>query len=332
MSTFRAIYLEKGPSNETVASLREVDAADVPAVDGAISVAVAYSTVNYKDALAITGRGPVVRRYPMVPGIDLAGTVTDSGHPDWRQGDEVVVNGWEIGELFWGGLAERARVKPEWLVRRPTTMTLSETMAIGTAGYTAALAVIALEAHGVAPGNGDVLVTGATGGVGSIAIMLLAAARFRVVASTGKRGEADYLRRLGASEIIDRDTLAGPGKPLQKERWAAAIDSVGSHTLANVCAATRYRGVVAACGLAQGMDFPGTVAPFILRGVTLAGINSVLTPMPDRLAAWAKIECLIDRARLHDVSREIGLGDAIPAAGQLLAGAVRGRLVVDVNR
>jgi acrylyl-CoA reductase (NADPH) len=205
-------------------------------------------------------------------------------------------------------------------------------MAIGTAGYTAALAVIALEAHGVAPGSGDVLVTGATGGVGSVSIMLLAAAGFRVVASTGKRAEADYLRRLGASEIIDRDTLAGPGKPLQKERWAAAIDSVGSHTLANVCAASRYRGVVAACGLAQGMDFPGTVAPFILRGVTLAGINSVLTPVPDRLAAWAKIERLIDRARLHDVSREIGLGDVIPAAGQLLAGAVRGRLVVDVNR
>jgi acrylyl-CoA reductase (NADPH) len=331
MTTFRAIYLDKDGAAETTASVRDLDDRDVPTLDDAVTVDVAYSTINYKDALAITGSAPVVRRFPMVPGIDLAGTVVESQNPAWRTGDEVLVNGWEIGEVHWGGLAQRARVKADWLVRKPETMTLYETMAIGTAGYTAALAVMALEASGIGPDAGAVLVTGATGGVGSIAIMLLAASGYHIAASTGKMTEGDYLRQLGAKEIVDRGTLSGPGKPLQRERWAAAIDSLGSHTLANICASTKYRGVVAACGLAQGLDFPATVAPFILRGITLAGISSVLMPLDERLAAWQKIERLIDRPQLRALSREIGLSDAIPAAAQLLAGAVRGRLVVNVN-
>jgi acrylyl-CoA reductase (NADPH) len=332
MTTFRAIYLDKQGAGETTAAVRDLDDRDMPPVDDPVTVEVAYSTINYKDALAISGKSPVVRRFPMVPGIDLAGTVVASQSPAWQAGDEVLVNGWEIGELHWGGLAQRARAKAEWLVRKPETMTLYETMAIGTAGYTAALAVIALEVHGVGPDAGTVLVTGATGGVGSIAIMLLASSGYHVAASTGKKTEREYLRQLGASEIFDRDTLSVPGKPLQRERWAAAIDSVGSHTLANICASTKYRGVVAACGLAQGMDFPATVAPFILRGITVAGISSVLMPLKERLAAWQKIERLIDRPQLHALSREIGLSAAIPAAAQLLDGAVRGRLVVNVNR
>ena len=332
MTTIRAIYLDKREGGDTTASVREIDDRDVVPPDDAVTVDVAYSTINYKDALAITGSAPVVRRFPMVPGIDLAGTVVDSQSPAWRAGDEVLVNGWEIGEVHWGGLAQRARVNAGWLVRKPETMTLYETMAIGTAGYTASLAMMVLEAHGVGPDAGPVLVTGATGGVGSIAIMLLAAAGYHVVASTGKMAEAEYLRQLGAREIVDRDLLSSPGKPLQRERWAAAVDSVGSHTLANICAATKYRGVVTACGLAQGMDFPATVAPFILRGITLAGISSVMMPMQERLAAWQKIERLIDRPQLQALSREIGLNEAIPAAAQLLAGAVRGRLVVNVNR
>ena len=333
MSTFRALYLERMDGDgSTVARERQLRDEEVPPLDAAVMVDVAYSTLNYKDALAITGRSPVVRRFPMVPGIDLAGTVAESGSAEWPPGTDVIVNGWEIGELYWGGLAQRARMKTDWLIRRPDALSLHDTMAVGTAGYTAALAVLALERHGAEPSAGDVLVTGATGGVGSIAIMLLAAAGFRVVASTGKAGETEYLRQLGAAEVIDRAALAKPGKPLQKERWAAAIDAVGSHTLANVCASARYRGVVAACGLAQGMDFPATVAPFILRGLTLVGINSVLTPRDERLAAWRTIERLLDRARLRELSREIPLADAIPAAGELLAGNVRGRMVVDVNR
>jgi acrylyl-CoA reductase (NADPH) len=333
VSTFRAIYLDRadatGPS---LASVRDLRDDDVPALEPAVSVDVAYSTVNYKDALAITGRSPVVRRFPMVPGIDLAGTVVRSDDTAWPAGTEVVVNGWEIGELYWGGLAQRARMKTDWLIRRPDAMSLYDTMAVGTAGYTAALAVLALERHGIGPPSGDVLVTGATGGVGSLAVMLLAASGFRVVASTGKPAEAHYLEQLGAAAIVDRDSLSAPGKPLQKERWAAAIDVVGSHTLANVCASTRYGGVVAACGLAQGMDLPATVAPFILRGVTLVGINSVLTPREQRRAAWRKLEQLVDRVRLGALSREVALSDAIPAAADLLAGRVRGRIVVNVNR
>jgi acrylyl-CoA reductase (NADPH) len=330
--TFNAIYLERQGTGATTASLRELADDSIPPLDGAVTVDVAYSTINYKDALAITGKSPVVRRFPMIPGIDLAGTIVESQSPDWKAGDEVLVNGFEIGELHWGGLAQRARMKTEWLVRKPETMSLYETMAIGTAGYTAALALMAIEAHGIGPADGPVLVTGATGGVGSIAIMLLAAGGYTVVAATGKTAEAGYLQQLGASEIIDREMLSQPGKPLQRERWAAAIDSVGSHTLANLCASTKFRGVVAACGLAQGMDFPATVAPFILRGVTLAGISSVMMPMAERLAAWGRLERSIDRAKLQGLSREIGLGAAIDASAQVLAGTVRGRMVVNVNQ
>lgn len=331
MATFRAIYLEQDAGGGPIATIRELDDTQLPPLEeGMVTVDVAYSTINYKDALVITGKSPVVRRFPMVPGIDLAGTVVESRSPQWQPGDEVVVNGWEIGEVHWGGLAQRARVRGEWLIRKPSSMTLYETMAIGTAGYTAALAVMALEAHGI-DGAGDVLVTGATGGVGSIAIMLLAASGYHVVASTGKLDERDYLRQLGAREVIDRSALSQPGKPLQKERWAGAIDSVGSHTLANICASTKYRGIVAACGLAQGMDFPATVAPFILRGVTLAGINSVFTPMPERAAAWTMIERMVDRVQLRSLTREIGLGEAMEESRRLLAGQIRGRLVVNVN-
>lgn len=330
---FPAIYLERNDSDgTTAASIRQLHIDEVPPLPDAVTVDVGWSTINYKDALALTGRSPVVRRFPMVPGIDLAGTIAESDDSRWPTGTAVVVNGWEIGELYWGGLAARARMKTDWLVRKPESMSLLETMAIGTAGFTAALALLALERHGVTPPAGDVLVTGATGGVGSVAIMLLAASGFRVVASTGNTGEAEYLRRLGAAEILDRETLSRPGKPLQKERWAAAIDAVGSHTLANICASTRYGGMVAACGLAQGMDFPATVAPFILRGVTLAGINSVLAPAADRIAAWRALERLIDRGLLRAIVREIALAEALPAAAELLAGRVRGRLAVDVNR
>ena len=323
--TFRAIYLEK----DSPAIIRELDDGDLPD-QGGVTVDVAYSTINYKDALALTGRSPVIRRFPMVPGIDLAGTVVHSRSPDWQTGDAVIVNGWEIGEKFWGGLAQRARLKPEWLIRKPETLTLYETMAIGTAGFTAALSVTAIERHGITPEHGDVLVTGATGGVGSLAILILGVLGYRVVASTGKPHEADYLRQLGAAEVVDRASLSQPGKPLQTERWAAAVETAGSHTLVNVCASTKYDGVVAACGLAQGMDFPATVAPFILRGVTLAGINSVLAPAARRGAAWTMLERLVDRAKLRRLSREIGLEGAIAAAPTVLAGAVTGRLVVNV--
>ena len=330
---FRAIYLEKNDAGETVAGVRELDEGTLPEkAAGTVTVEVAYSTVNYKDALAITGKSPVVRRFPMVPGIDLAGSVTESQSPQWQAGDQVVLNGWGVGEGHWGGLAQRARLKGEWLIRRPETMTPFETMAIGTAGYTAALCVMALEKNGVSPKDGEVLVTGASGGVGSIAILLLAASGYHVVASTGKPGQAGYLQDLGAKEVIDRETLSRPGKPLQKERWAAAVDTVGSNTLANVCASTRYRGTVAACGLAQGMDLPLTVAPFILRGVVLAGVDSVMAPLQERQAAWKRIEKSVDRARLKSLSREIGLEEAIAAAPEVLAGKVTGRLVVDVGR
>ena len=330
--TFRAIYLEKDDAGATHASVRVLDESALPASDGTVTIAVAYSTMNYKDALAITGRSPVVRRFPMVPGVDLAGSVVDSRSALWRPGDEVVLNGWGAGESWWGGLAERASVKDGWLIRLPGSVTAFDAMAVGTAGFTAALSVMAIEAHGVRPGDGDVLVTGATGGVGSLAILLLAAGGYRVIASTGKLHDQEYLQQLGAAGVIDRATLSEPGKPLQAERWAAAIDAVGSHTLANVCASTRADGIVAACGLAQGMDFPSTVAPFILRGVTLAGINSVQVPVDRRVAAWEKIARLVDRTRLHGLSHEIGLAEAISAAPDILAGTLRGRLVVNVAR
>jgi acrylyl-CoA reductase (NADPH) len=326
---FKGILIDKAESGQS-AAVAQLDEAQLP--DGDVTVRVEYSTVNYKDGLAITGRGPVVRKFPMVPGIDLAGVVEASGDPAWKPGDRVVLDGWGIGEAHWGGLAERARVKGAWLVPLPAGLSTRQAMAIGTAGYTAMLCVLALERHGLRPGDGEVLVTGASGGVGSVAVAVLARLGHRVVASTGRAAEADYLRSLGAAEVIDRAQLSGPGKPLGKERWAGAVDSVGSHTLANVCATTRYRGAVAACGLAQGMDFPATVAPFILRGVTLYGIDSVLAPKPLRLEAWSRLARDLDPAKLEAMTRELALADAIPAAADILAGRVRGRLVVDVRR
>lgn len=326
---FKAILIDK-ESGSYGARVAELDEAQLP--QGDVLVDVSYSTLNYKDGLAITGKSPVVRSFPMVPGIDFAGTVAQSANPAYAVGDKVVLNGWGVGEQHWGGLAQKARVKGEWLIPLPAGLTLRQTMAVGTAGYTAMLCILALERHGIAPGRGDVLVTGASGGVGSFAIALLARRGYRVVASTGKLQEAQYLEQLGAAEVIDRAALSEPGRPLQKERWAAAIDSVGGHTLANVCASLYADGAVAACGLAQGMDFPATVAPFILRGVSLLGINSVTRPFAERQQAWQALGETLDLKQLDTITREIGLAEAIPAASDLLAGLVRGRLVVDVNR
>jgi len=325
---FKAILIEKTDGGHD-AKVTDLDEARLP--EGDVTVRVEYSTVNYKDGLAITGKAPVVRKYPMVPGIDLAGTVEASNNPEWKPGARVVLDGYGIGELHWGGLAQRARVKGDWLVPLPAGLTTRQAMAIGTAGYTAMLSVLALERHGVRPGDGEVLVTGAAGGLGSVAVALLAKLGHRVVASTRRAAEADYLRALGAAEILDAATLSGPGKPLGKERWAGAIDSVGSHTLANVCATTRLHGAVATCGNAQGMDFPATVAPFILRGVTLCGIDSNQAPKKDRLEAWARLARDLDPARLDAMTREIPLAEAIAAAGDIVGGKVRGRLVVNVN-
>lgn len=326
---FKAILIEKTDAGHE-AKLTELDESRLP--EGDVTVRVEYSTLNYKDGLAITGKAPVVRKYPMVPGIDLAGTVEASNHPEWKPGARVVLDGYGIGEQHWGGLAQRARVKGDWLVPLPAALSTRQAMAIGTAGYTAMLSVLTLERHGVRPGDGEVLVTGAAGGLGSVAVALLARLGYRVVASTGRAAEADYLRALGAAEIIDRAQLSGPGKPLGKERWAGAIDSVGSHTLANVCATTRLHGAVATCGNAQGMDFPATVAPFILRGVTLYGIDSNQAPRAHRLEAWSRLARDLDPAKLDAMTHELPLAGAIPAAGEILAGKVRGRLVVNVNR
>lgn len=326
---FKAVLIEKDEAGYR-AGVTEVDDAALP--EGDVTVRVAYSTLNYKDGLAITGKGPVVRKFPMVPGIDLAGTVEASSHPGIAVGDAVVLNGWGVGEGHWGGLAQRARLKGDWLVPLPAAFTPRQAMAIGTAGYTAMLCVMALERHGVTPASGEVLVTGANGGVGSVAVALLAKLGYTVVASTGRPQEADYLKTLGAAEIIDRAQLSAPGKPLAKERWAGAVNTVGSHTLANVCASTKYRGAVAACGLAQGMDFPSSVAPFILRGVTLAGVDSVMAPRAERLEAWRRLAQDLDVAKLELMTHEIGLGEAVATAAALLEGRVRGRVVVNVNR
>ncbi len=300
--------------------------------EGDVTVAVRYSTLNYKDGLAITGKGPVVRKFPMVAGIDLVGTVEESQHPEIAVGSDVILNGWGVGEAHWGGLAQRARLKGDWLIPLPAGLTPQQSMAIGTAGYTAMLCVMALQKQGVTPEQGEIAVTGANGGVGTVAIALLAQAGYRVVAITGRPQESEFLYQLGASEVLDRQDWNAPGKPLARERWAGAIDTVGSHTLANLCASMRYRGVVAACGLAQGMDFPASVAPFILRGVTLVGVDSVMAPREERLLAWQRLAQELDLNKLAALSREIGLSEVIATAEQLLAGQVRGRVIVDVNR
>ena len=325
---FKALLLTKTEVPAPQVAITELDEAQLPAGD--VLVQVSHSTLNYKDALAITGKAPVVRSWPMVPGIDFAGAVLESSDPRYRPGDAVLLNGWSVGESHWGGLAQKVRVKADWLLPLPAGLTAAQAMAIGTAGYTAMLCVMALQRNGLLLAQGPVLVTGANGGVGSIAIALLARLGFEVHASTGRLAEAEHLKALGATDIIDRATLNTPGKPLQKERWAGAVDSVGSHTLANVCAGIRYGGVVAACGLAQGMDFPSTVAPFILRGVTLAGVDSVMAPHARRAEAWQRLARELPAELLPRNTETIALADAAGVAARLLAGQVRGRVVVDV--
>ncbi len=326
---FKALVIEKDDAGYR-AGVRQVDESALP--DGEVLVRVEYSTINYKDGLAITGKSPVVRKFPLHAGIDFAGVVEASEDARFQPGERVVLNGWGVGEAHSGGLAQKARVQADWLVPLPEGLTTRQAMAIGTAGYTAMLCVLALERHGLVPGMGDVLVTGASGGVGSVAIALLAGLGHRVVASTGRTGEAAYLQGLGAAEVVDRAELSAPGKPLARERWAAVVDSVGSHTLANACASTRYGGAVAACGLAQGMDFPASVAPFILRGITLYGIDSVMAKPSVRMPAWERLARELDLAKLDAITTEIGLGEAVQAGADILAGRIRGRLVVDVNR
>lgn len=326
---FNAIFLTR--QDKTVhAELLSMDEAQLPAGD--VDVRVEYSTLNYKDALAVTGRGAIIKKWPAIPGIDLAGVIEKSRDPAWQEGERIVVTGWGLGEEHWGGLTQKARLSSGWLLRLPEGFSTRSAMSVGTAGFTAALSVMALQQHGVAPGNGEVLVTGAAGGVGSIAVALLGALGYSVVASTGRPQEADYLTGLGAARIVDRAEFMQPGKPLQSERWAGVVDTVGSHTLANACAATRWNGAVAACGLAQGADFPSTVMPFILRGVTLYGINSVLIDNAKRQRAWELIARCIDQKMLDTMTTEIGLSQVIEYCPGLLDGKVRGRTVVDVNR
>lgn len=328
MSNFKAIRIDKDDSGYR-AAYADFDEADL--MDGDVTVRVSHSTVNYKDGLAITGKAPVVRRFPMIPGIDFAGVVESSGHKDFKPGDAVALTGWGVGETHLGGFAQKARVKGDWLVPLPQGLGAAEAMAIGTAGLTAMLAVLALEKQGMTPDRGPVLVTGAAGGVGSVAITLLAKAGWRVIASTGRPDEAAFLKYLGAAEIIDRAELSAPGKPLGKERWAAAVDCVGSHTLANVLAQTAYEGAVACCGLAQGMDLPASVAPFILRGIALLGIDSVMKPKAMRLVAWERLARDLDRAKLSEISTTIGFGEVIDTARKILEGKVRGRVIVEIG-
>lgn len=328
MARFRAVVITKGEAG-TSAELASFDEADL--MEGDVTVRVSHSTLNYKDGLALTGKAPVVRRFPMIPGIDLVGVVETSSHADFKPGDAVILNGWGTGETHLGAYAEKSRVKGDWLVPLPAGLSAAEAMAIGTAGYTAMLCVMALERHGITPDRGPMLVTGAAGGVGSVATALLAKLGYHVVASTGRPQEADYLKSLGAAEIIDRNELSAPGKPLGKERWAGAVDSVGSHTLANALAMTRYGGAVAACGLAQGMDLPASVAPFILRGVSLLGVDSVMAPKALRLEAWSRLARDLDRARLQAITSTIPLEGAIDAAKAIIEGRIRGRVVVTIG-
>ena len=325
---FKSILIEK-EEQEYKAAIKELD--DSFLIEGDTVVKVSYSTLNYKDALAITGKSPVIRKFPMIPGIDLVGTVESCESGAFKAGDEVLLNGFGVGENHCGGLAQKAKLKSDWLIPLPKGLSAKQAMAIGTAGYTAMLCVIALEKHGVTPDSGKVLVTGANGGVGSYAIAILAKLGYSVVASTGRVEESSYLKSLGANEVIDRNLLSEPGRPLAKERWAGVIDSVGSHTLVNACASTKYGGIVAACGLAQGMDLPGTVAPFILRGVTLAGIDSVMRPIEDRIEAWERLASTLDSETFEKVSTEINLFQAIDTAHQLIDGTVQGRVIVNVD-
>ncbi|WP_315739973.1 MULTISPECIES: MDR family oxidoreductase [unclassified Bradyrhizobium] len=328
MGTFKAIRIDKADKG-TTATLTQFDEAEL--MDGDVTVKVEWSALNYKDGLALTGKAPVVRRFPMIAGIDFAGTVEQSSHPAWKPGDAVICTGWGMGETHLGAYAEKARVKGDWLVGLPQGLSARDAMAIGTAGFTAMLAVLALEKHGLTPASGAVVVTGAAGGVGSVATAVLAKLGYHVIASTGRLAEADYLKSLGAAEIIDRNELSGPAKPLAKERWAGGIDSVGSHTLANLLAMTQYGGAIAACGLAAGMDLPSSVAPFILRGVCLLGIDSVMCPLPARKAAWQRLATDLDRAKLAEITHEISLDQVASLGLQILAGQVRGRTVVRIS-
>ena len=328
MSTFKAVVIDKTEAGQTVA-LTDFDEKDL--MDGDVTVRIEYSTLNYKDGLAVTGKAPVVRRFPMIAGVDFAGVVEASSHPAWKAGDRVILNGWGLGETHLGAYAEKARVKGDWLVRLPKSMSPRDAMAIGTAGYTAMLSVLALEHAGLNPARGPVIVTGAAGGVGSVAVALLAKLGYTIAASTGRPEEADYLKGLGATEIVERKELTGPARPLGKERWAAGIDAVGSTTLANVLSMTRYGGAVAACGLAGGMDLPTSVAPFILRGVSLLGIDSVMCPLPLRQKAWQRLETDLDRSKIAAIVSEIGLADVIAAGGRIVEGEVRGRIVVKIG-
>ncbi len=327
MGTFKAIRIDKA-DKATTAALTQFDEGEL--MDGDVTVRVEWSALNYKDGLAVTGKAPVVRRFPMIAGIDLAGTVEQSSHPQWKAGDKVICTGWGMGETHLGAYAEKARVKGDWLVRLPGGMSTREAMAVGTAGFTAMLSVLALEKHGLTPNHGPVVVTGAAGGVGSVATAVLSKLGFHVIASTGRLSEADYLKGLGAAEVIDRSELSGQAKPLAKERWAGGVDSVGSTTLANVLSMTKYAGAVAACGLAAGMDLPTSVAPFILRGVCLLGIDSVMCPIELRKTAWSRLASDLDRAKLTEITHEIGLGQVIDAGAKILAGQVRGRIVVKI--
>jgi acrylyl-CoA reductase (NADPH) len=328
VGTFKAIRIDKAEKG-TTAALTQFDEADL--MEGDVTVHVEWSTVNYKDGLAVTGKAPVVRRFPMIAGVDLAGTVEQSSHPLWKPGDKVVCNGWGMGETHLGGYAEKARVKGDWLVRLPDGISTRDAMAIGTAGYTAMLSVLALEKHGLTPQSGPIVVTGAAGGVGSVATAVLSKLGYHVIASTGRMSETGYLRDLGAAEVIDRNELSGPARPLAKERWAGGVDSVGSTTLANLLSMTKYGGAIAACGLAAGMDLPSSVAPFILRGVYLLGIDSVMCPLAQRRLAWSRLASDLDRAKLSEITHEIGLGEVIGEGGKILAGQVRGRIVVKIS-
>lgn len=328
--TFRALLVSRDEDKKQSVAVTEMTEADL--MEGDVTVAVEATTVNYKDGLAITDMAPVVRRFPLVPGIDFAGTVVKSSHADWREGDQVILNGWGVGETHHGAYAGLARVKGDWLVRLPPQITPFEAMAIGTAGYTAMLCVMALERHGIVPERGPVIVTGAAGGVGSVAIAILSRLGFHVIASTGRTSEEDYLLDLGAAEVIARDELSGPARPLGRERWAGGVDAVGSHTLANVLSMTSYGGAVAACGLAGGMDLPASVAPFILRGVSLLGIDSVMAPHSLRQEAWGRLARDLDRARLAALSTTIGFGGIVDAAHAIVEGRIRGRVVVDMAK